>query len=192
MPRKRGRSEAKEKMLATTRELLQRQGYHGTGLKQILAESGAPRGSLYFHFPGGKEELAARALREGSGDLFERYGISDPTAPPAVILGEAVATLIRQLEESDFQHGCPVATIALEAAPYSDAIQSACQDHYEGTVGFLQQLFEGRGQAPDAARRQSLFLLSALQGALLLSKSFRSTEPLREVGALLAGWLGAG
>ena len=55
-------SDARQRMIKSTARLFRRQGFHGTGLQQVLEASGAPRGSLYFHFPGGKEEIGETAL----------------------------------------------------------------------------------------------------------------------------------
>ncbi|MGH8878596.1 MAG: TetR/AcrR family transcriptional regulator, partial [Stackebrandtia sp.] len=78
----RPKSDTRQRLVAAAAELLQRQGYHGTGMAQIVAESGAPRGSVYFLFPGGKEELAAEAIEAASDGFAERLraaaGAPDP------------------------------------------------------------------------------------------------------------------
>ena len=125
----------RERMLETTGRLLQQQGYAATGLNQVVAESRAPKGSLYFHFPGGKEQLAAEALeRSGSswaGSLDDVLGSARTTAGA---MKRWVRMLAAQLEASDYAAGCPVATVALEAAPRSDAISVAAVAAIEGAL----------------------------------------------------------
>ena len=112
----------REKLVEATATLLQRQGFHGTGLLDIVKESGAPRGSLYFHFPDGKEALACAAL-EGAGsryrELIEALVAAAPHPGDAVY---AVCEFLGQsLEASKFTEGCPLATVGLEASSTSEA-----------------------------------------------------------------------
>src|SRR5437762_12056667 len=114
MPR---RSDAKQRFVAAAIDLFQRRGYHGTGLNQIVAESGAPRGSLYFHFPGGKEELASEAVAEAGGVIAAgaAEALSQAGDPAAAVrqLAEFTAT---SLEQSGFERGCALATVTLDVA----------------------------------------------------------------------------
>src|SRR4051812_16330830 len=115
----------RKKLVDATGELLRRQGFHATGLSDIVAESGAPRGSLYFYFPGGKDELARAALEAAGADWRARIGAVVAAAPD---LDAAIAGIVKllgdDLEASKFQHGCPVAAVALEntSKPVHDAI----------------------------------------------------------------------
>ena len=84
-------SDSKQRMLAKAAELFQKQGYSGTGLKQIIEESGTPRGSLYFHFPGGKEELAVEALQYACEARLETmHAIFDETSSTLDAVGMLV------------------------------------------------------------------------------------------------------
>lgn len=188
MPRK---TDAKERMIEAARELFQRQGYHGTGLKQILQESGAPRGSLYFHFPGGKEELAIAAIASSSGPIQERFrGLAEATSPRQIL--EVVAeTLARELEDSAFEKGCPVATVALEMPEGSEPLIAACAEHYEIYRGAIAARMRGFGASEELAEAASWFVLSAFEGALILAKVHRSTAPLLRARDELILWLEA-
>lgn len=180
------------KLTAATAALLQRQGYHGTGLAEIVAESGAPRGSLYFYFPGGKEELACAAL-QASGDEWrarlERVIDGQPD------LGGAVTAvcdeLARELEASDFAHGCPLATVALEASGSSDPVRATVAGHYQGWIDAIAARLTAAGLAGEPARRIASFALAAIEGGLLLAKVQRSAAPLREVGETLRALVGS-
>lgn len=174
------------KMIASTAELLQKQGYHATGLAQILADSGAPRGSLYFHFPGGKEELACAAI-VASGDAWrERLAAVVARSPDAGAAIEACCeTLARALVESDYELGCPVATVALEASASSEPVRQACAEHYASWRRVLGERLRDAGMAAAQSERIATFVLASVEGALLLARVERDATPLRVVGKTL-------
>jgi TetR/AcrR family transcriptional repressor of lmrAB and yxaGH operons len=176
----------RERMLETTGRLLQHQGYAATGLNQVVTESRAPKGSLYFHFPGGKEQLAAEALeRSGStwaGSLDEVLASARTTAGA---MRRWVRMLATQLEATDFAAGCPVATVALEAAPRSDAISTAATQVYQSWVALIRARLEDEGVAPSRARTAAVAAVAAIEGALVLAKSSRDTTPLRQAETYL-------
>ena len=174
------------KMIAATASLLQKQGYHATGLSQILAESGAPRGSLYFHFPGGKEELACAAI-VASGDAWrERIAAVVEHAKDAGAAIEACCdALATMLVESDYEIGCPVATVALEAAATSEAVRQSCAEHYATWRRIVAERLRAEGMSAAQAEKQAMFVMAAVEGALLLAKVERDPAPLRIVGKTL-------
>ncbi len=173
-------------MLSSTSELLHRQGYASTGLNEILAHSGAPKGSLYFHFPGGKEELVACALQascEGLTELLERMLAAAPTGPDAVTA--IVAYFAAQLAGSRFTKGCPIATVVLEQAATSDALHHVCAAGYGRWQALIAARLERDGIAAGRADELASFCLAAIEGALLLCRAHRSTRPLERAGAEL-------
>ena len=100
-----------------TGRLLRRQGYAATGLNEIVSRSGAPEGSLYFHFPGGKEELAASAMERTGEELRGAIAAVIAAMPSAsASLSALIDALGAGLEASGYRDGCPIATITLEAA----------------------------------------------------------------------------
>ena len=176
----------RERLVEATATLLQRQGFHGTGLLDIVKESGAPRGSLYFHFKGGKEELACAAL-EGAGSRWREMIEALVSAAPD--LGEAVYTvcafMAQSLEATGYAEGCPLATVGLEASSTSEAVRHTVARHYDGWIESITQRIVKSGTPHDEAKRFATFALSSVEGALLLSKVKRSTEPLVHVGEML-------
>ena len=169
-------------MLRTAAQLLQRQGLHATGLQQILQESGAPRGSLYFHFPGGKEQLAAEAVREAGARTAKAVesmlsAHSDPR--------EAVRTLFqgfaKVLRGSDFVEGCPVATVTLEAAASSQAIRGACAASYQEWQQLIHDHLVATGLQSPRADTLATLVLAAIEGTLILSRAHRDTKILEVV-----------
>ncbi len=174
---------SRSKLLSTTADLLQKQGYSSTGLNQILEQSGAPKGSLYFHFPGGKEQLVSAALTQSAESVTEALEamlVSAPTAVAAV--HSVIAFFAAQLSASKFSKGCPVATVALEQAASSDALQAVCSQAYRRWHLLVEQRLLRDGLHASRAESLANLFLVTLEGALLVSRAHRSTEPLERAG----------
>lgn len=181
------RRDTKSRMLETAADLIQRQGYASTGLNQILESSGAPKGSLYFHFPGGKEELVALALEKSSESLSELLEQVLVTAPTAELALEMIAGYFAsQLESSQFTKGCPLATVALEQAATSDALHEVCSRTYARWQAAIAARLVREGRSSERAGELASFILSTIEGALLLCRAHRSIEPLRRASSELA------
>ncbi|MFE7745035.1 TetR/AcrR family transcriptional regulator [Nocardia sp. NPDC057455] len=171
-------TETRGKLIDAARTLVERHGYYGAGLNQILAASGAPRGSLYFHFPGGKDELVAAAIAQAGKEITALIDTIEPGDAAA-----AASRLLRafgdRLEASGWQQGCPVATVALDVAAGNDPIQAECAAAYVAWEQALRLRLraEGRQDADDLAAA----VLALVEGALLLARAQRSREPLERV-----------
>ena len=176
-------------MLRTAAGLFRAQGYHATGLNQVLAEGGLPKGSLYFHFPGGKEQLAVESLQRSGEELCAGIaGMLAATADPAEAVDRVLALLGEHLVATDFREGCPVASVALDAAARSEPIRIACTDVYDSWERLVAQHLCTVG-LPDADGLATV-LVAAVEGAVLLARTRRDVTPLQTVGthmrALLA------
>jgi len=159
--------------------LLVTQGFHATGMNQLLAESGAPRGSLYFHFPGGKLALAVEAVRALGAELdrtIETILDREPTVKAG--LRELCAMFATQLQRSGYRRGCPIATVALEASAGPPELLDACASIFDGWEGALAARLEAEGLPKRRARAAAASILAVLEGALLLAKARRSSVPL--------------
>jgi len=177
-------TDSKGKTLAAAALLFRQQGFHGTALHDVLAASGAPRGSLYFHFPGGKEEIGATALALAGEVVRQRIAhaaaASDSTE---VFLTGIVRAMAAELEKSDFCNGCPIATTALETSAQSEVLARAARAAFESwELEIARGLFRFGAKAGDAAAAATM-ILSQIEGALLLARTSRSVEPLRRAEA---------
>ncbi|MEO3828987.1 TetR/AcrR family transcriptional regulator [Actinomadura sp. B10D3] len=181
------RGETRERVLRTAADLFQRQGYHGTGLNQVLAESGAPKGSLYFHFPDGKEQLASESVALSGRAVGEALTEAVLAAPDAraglAAMGEHFA---RSLRESGYSKGCPVATVALETAAESETIRAACDDVYAGWQRGIAAALRGWGVQDERAEPLAALVLSSLQGAVMLARVQRDASVIHRVTTQLA------
>jgi AcrR family transcriptional regulator len=180
-------STTRERIVESSAELFRRQGYSATGVKQIVTAAKAPFGSLYHFFPGGKEELGAEAVRV-SGALYAQLvpAVFDPA--PDIVTG--VRTFFSaagaQLHETGYEDACPIATVALEVSSVSETMRQACADVFESWIAIGSERFERAGMAPSAARELTIGMLAALEGAFVLARALRSTEPLEVAGELAA------
>jgi TetR/AcrR family transcriptional repressor of lmrAB and yxaGH operons len=178
--------DTREHLIETTAGLVHRRGFHGTSLNEILLESGAPRGSLYYHFPGGKEELVLEATRQGVASvtqLLKEVLTGSPDLADAVrAFVEAAAHVLR---DSRFVFGCPVAPIVLDS-PESSALAEVCQEALEE---WQQVLVEGLGSGGiERGRAESLatVVVCALEGGLILARARRDIAPLDAIAEELA------
>ncbi len=185
-------SDSRERLVDAAGVLLRQRGYQATGMADIIATSGAPRGSVYYLFPGGKEEIAVAAIRRSSAEFAGRIAEAR-TAPDVRSFCLGLADhLGRELTDSDFVMGCPVSTVTLDATPGSAALAEACADAYQSWLRVLESALTGYGVRRDRVPRLALLMLTAVEGALLLCRAQRSTSALREVAEELVALVSAG
>jgi TetR/AcrR family transcriptional repressor of lmrAB and yxaGH operons len=183
-------STARGDAIAAAADLFRRQGYAATGLETILAASGAPKGSFYHHFPGGKEDLAIEAIRLGGGQIMERLEQAAATAPTAgALVTAAAAGQAAELRESGYELGCPVATVALELAGSSDAVADASRSAFERWAEPLAGKLRVGGRADAEAARLARWAIANLEGALLLARASRDASIITEAAEITAQML---
>lgn len=165
-------------------ELFRRQGYTGTGVKQIVAASNAPFGSLYHFFPGGKEQLGAEVIRSSGAlyiELFAGIALQAPDVLTAV--GAFFSGAAETLRETDYADACPIATVALEVASTNEPLRQATADVFDSWIDGASAYFISAQIPPERARALSFSMLSLLEGAFVFCRALRSTEPLEAAGA---------
>jgi AcrR family transcriptional regulator len=174
----------RERIVQHSAELFRRQGFAGTGVKQIVAEASAPFGSLYHFFPGGKEQLGEEVIRWSGGiyglllDAFFEPG-EDPVAATRNFFAAAAVTL----QESDYADACPIATVALEVSSTNEPMRRACADVFNGWVDSATERLVQCGLARKRSRALAISMIASLEGAFVLSRALRSTEPVEVAGA---------
>jgi len=174
-------------MIETTCDLLELQGYHATGLNQILKESGSPKGSLYYHFPGGKEELALEAVRHVGQIVLKR--IRDNLARidnAAEAVSDFIKTIAFHVENSGFRSGGPITTIAMETASTNETLRQECQRIYEEWQNAFADKLKSDGIEEARAKRIATLIIASIEGGVILCRTSRSREPLEQVGEEMA------
>ena len=179
------KTKTRDRIVDTSAELFRRQGYSATGIKQIVTEAQAPFGSLYHHFPGGKEELGAAAIRV-SGKAYEQLipAVFDVAPDPVTGVRMFFAGAAEHLVQTDFADACPIATVALEVSSSSEIMREACADVFESWIAAGSDRFPETDSG--TARELTIAMLAALEGAFVLARALRSTEPLRVAGEMVA------
>src|SRR5215831_7409327 len=175
MPR---RTDSRARMTAAAAELFRRRGYHATTFSDVVRDSGAPRGSTYFHFPGGKADLAREAIARAGDEMEELTAQAARHAGDPASLVRALAQIMAgRLERSGYQSGCPIATMVLELAPRDEEFSADFDSVFARWRAALITRFEPLGIAPDRAAVLADLTISAFEGALILSRAARSTQP---------------
>ncbi|QCH23905.1 TetR/AcrR family transcriptional regulator [Mycobacteroides salmoniphilum] len=186
-------ADTRDRIVAATCELFRRQGMTGTGLKQIAQSAGAPFGSIYHFFPGGKVQLADEAIRTAGGmyrdlvlALFDQGGPDLPTT-----IRTAFAAAADNLIATDYADACPIATIALEVASTDELLRRATADVFTDWIDQGVDRISGSGLPYEVRRRLMLGFITSLEGAFVLSRALRSPEPLFAAGETVAAAVSA-
>ncbi|MGH2831219.1 MAG: TetR/AcrR family transcriptional regulator [Solirubrobacteraceae bacterium] len=176
-------SATRDRILDTTAELFRRQGYTGTGMKQIAAEAAAPFGSVYHFFPGGKEELGAEVIHT-SGRMYMQLFAAVIAETPDVLsaVHGFFAGAAETLVETDYADACPIATVALEVASTNEVLREATADVFDEWITGATQYFKLVGIAEERARELAFQMLCLLEGAFIFARAMRSTEALVAAG----------
>ncbi|MCX5387476.1 TetR/AcrR family transcriptional regulator [Streptomyces sp. NBC_00083] len=178
-----GVTATRERILQAASRLMQRQGYDGTGIKQIATDAEATLGSVYHFFPGGKQELAIAAIHRGDLDFVEVLTAAfDDEDDPA----EAIVLLTRRLAEglraSDWRDGCPITTTALGASERLPDIRAAAAEAFTRWHTVVFDRLRGAAFSDEDAHALAHTVISTLEGAELTSQVSRSSEPLEVSG----------
>jgi TetR/AcrR family transcriptional regulator, lmrAB and yxaGH operons repressor len=180
-------SNSRDQILQTTCDLLENQGFHATGLSEIVKESGAPKGSIYYYFPEGKEEIVAEAVRFAGHRTAERVRSHlAAIVDPAAAIQSFLETIAYYVEESGFRSGGPLTIVASESATTSERINQACQKAYtEVREAFAAKLRSG-GMDEGKALALAWTVNATIEGAIILSRTYHTGDPLRQSAVQLA------
>ncbi|MFF0311037.1 TetR/AcrR family transcriptional regulator [Streptosporangium sp. NPDC004379] len=174
----------KDRIMGASAELFRRNGYTGTGLKQIVAAAEAPFGSIYHFFPGGKEQLGEEVIRRSGGTYVEMFdAVMDAAPDPVAGVRDFFAGAARLLVETGYADACPIATVALEVASTSEPLRRATADVFSAWIAAGTERFAAAGVPDDVARELTISMVAGLEGAFVLSRALRTTEPVEVAGA---------
>jgi TetR/AcrR family transcriptional regulator, lmrAB and yxaGH operons repressor len=184
MPKK---SDSKDRMIASARRLFREHGYLGTALSDVITESAAPRGSIYFHFPGGKEELASEVSLLHAGDHIAHINRAAATTNTAGQLIEAFIGRIRdELISSNYREGCAMAPFVIESTAASDQLSDATRRGFQDMIATLAARLTEKNVPESRATQLATHAWSSVEGALILSRVLHSPEPFDLAIAQLA------
>ena len=173
-------SDSRNRMIRSAALLFRENGYSGTGFRDVIAHSGAPRGSIYHHFPDGKEQLAADTVEWAGAVIERRLARATQQGDPIAALGVFVDAWREVLEDSNFRAGCPIVAVAAEADAGS-AATAAAADAFARWQDLIARTMLDAGIGRTDARRLATLVIAAIEGAILLCRARRDIRPLRDV-----------
>jgi TetR/AcrR family transcriptional repressor of lmrAB and yxaGH operons len=178
-------------MVEAAFELFRKRGYHATAFSDVVRESGAPRGSIYFHFPGGKQELAREAVALAGDEIEEMVKAAALRANDPGSLVRALGDIVAErLEDSGYKCGCSIATMVLELAPQDEELSVEFDAVFTRWRAALVDQFEAMRVPPERADVVAGLVMSAFEGALVLSRAARGPAPFRSTVDALAAVVG--
>jgi AcrR family transcriptional regulator len=179
-----------ERIVLAMAELLRTQGYAATGINQLVEASGAPTGSIYHHFKGGKLAVAAAALRQTGAIYIQLLPLLlDPYDDLATGVEAAFAQAAEDLENTGWANLCPVGTVTGEVADTVPELREVAANVIARWIDEGTRYFVRRGLSDADARGAVYALVSALEGAFILARGQRSREPLHAAGRATAAYV---
>ncbi|WP_109505298.1 TetR/AcrR family transcriptional regulator [Nocardioides speluncae] len=182
-----GPAGARQKMIDSAIVLFRERGVAATSMRDIVDHGGAPRGSIYHHFPGGKQQLALEAT-EFAGDFIASLLDALAAEAPEAAVDKFVGYWRSALTEKEFQDGCPVASAAVSGTETPEA-RAAAGRAFGRWEDILARALTERGVPAARAGSLATLVIAAVEGALIMARAQRSDEPLRAVATELRGLL---
>jgi TetR/AcrR family transcriptional repressor of lmrAB and yxaGH operons len=171
--------DTRERLVRAAEQLFRTQGYAATGLKQLTGAAAAPWGSLYHFFPAGKEQLGAEAIGFAAAFYAAGWRVAFTRNPdPAIAVEKIFLNEVKVLTSSDYRDGCPIASVTLDSGSSSEALRTACANAFDAWLAAIAEGLCNAGAPEDAARDLAGFVLSALEGAIVLSRAAKDPAPL--------------
>ncbi|MEW1656834.1 TetR/AcrR family transcriptional regulator [Streptomyces sp. NPDC093707] len=179
--------DTKQRIVTAGTELFRRHGYTGTGMKQIAAAAGAPFGSIYHFFPGGKAQLGEEVVRtSGAVYLGLITTLMEPYEDRVAATRDAFTAAAETLRELDFADPCPIATVAMEVASSNEPLRQATSEVFDSWIDGLAAYYAAGGIPRPAARETAGSVIALLEGAFMLGRAARSTTPVIAAGKAAA------
>jgi TetR/AcrR family transcriptional repressor of lmrAB and yxaGH operons len=176
----------RDKIVHAAALLFRRKGYAATGMNDIVAVSGAPKGSVYYYFPAGKEQIAVETIGYAAGLVSSTLTqLSESETTPSGMV-RAYGKLLRGwLAKSEYQDGCPITTTLLELSATSEPVAEAGRAAFTAWNNIYRAKLVEAGVAKARAESLASMAVTSFQGALILTKVQRSDQPIVDVVAEL-------
>ncbi|MEV5536627.1 TetR/AcrR family transcriptional regulator [Saccharopolyspora shandongensis] len=184
------RSDSRERMLTSTEALLREHGATATTIDRVLAHSGAPRGSVYHHFPGGRTQLVDEAVTLAGESITGLIETAAQADDPVVVVDAFFALWRDRIVASDFRAGCPIVAVAVETNDDAPQLARSAGAVFARWQEALAALFRRHGLPDERGKRLAAFVIAAAEGAMVMCKAERSAAPMEaaavEIHELLA------
>lgn len=187
-------STTRARMIAGAKDLMRRRGINATTMREVVRMTDTPRGSIAFHFPGGKLELLHEAIEQSRAEVSGPLLHLCETRGVQVGLRSFIAGWQAILEASNFEEGCPILAVAIEeyVPENSTAADAQASVQYQALLARAHAAFSEwqsiianalrkEGVSSARARRLATMVVSAVEGTLALCRASRSTQALEDV-----------
>jgi TetR/AcrR family transcriptional regulator, lmrAB and yxaGH operons repressor len=175
-------NDSRELMIRSAIELLRERGYAGTSFGDVIAHSGAPRGSIYHHFPGGKEQLVSEAVQRYAAMTLHAINQAAESGSAVDTVRVFIETVRSGLKASDFRFGCAIAGVVLDLTADETALLQLTADSFRAWRSRLAAAFRKDGATEAQARRLGTLVVAAVEGALILARAERDTTSITDIG----------
>jgi AcrR family transcriptional regulator len=179
--RRRTPGSTKQRMLDSAVLLLRERGAPGVTVDAVLAHSGAPRGSVYHHFPGGRNELILGALRQAGDYIAAIVDESVAAGDVQRTVGRFVRFWKRALTDTDYRAGCPLVAVAIDSREHIPAAADLVREIFARWQASLSDLLVANGFPVERARRLAILVVASIEGAIILARAHRDLTPLDDV-----------
>ncbi len=174
-------ADTRRQMVDTAIQLFRLHGYNGTGFRQVVAESGAPRGSMYHHFPGGKTQLGVEAVTSAGAYVEQLMKEKLDTEDVAAGIAAVWSWWVRNVKRAGLA-GCPVLAVAVESHPEAPELTAAAAAAFDAWLAAYSDALQRSGMGKDEADDYALLILSALEGATGIARAHGDLATLKRVG----------
>lgn len=171
-------SSARQNLIDAAVQLFGERGYEGVGIAELLTRAGAPRGSLYFHFPGGKEQIGAEAVKRVGLEVAARFrGLHESGVDIDTFIERVFKTTAKESADRMFQASCPMAAVASGFGCSDVHLRAAVGEAFSAWEGEVSHAMEARGMSAENAAIFASAMISAMEGAFIVSKAQGSVAP---------------
>jgi AcrR family transcriptional regulator len=176
--------DSRQKMIESAGRLIGTRGVNAASFSEVLADSGAPRGSIYHHFPDGKDQLAAEAVRWTSARVLA-YQRAFAGTTPAGVLERFIGMWRKVVEQSSGTAGCVVAGVGIDTLASEPGLIDLVRATFRDWIGLLDEQLQATGLSEARARAIATMTVASMEGALILCRAEAGVAPLDRVAAEL-------
>lgn len=176
------KTNTKDIFIDTASSLFANQGYHATGISEILKKSNAPKGSLYYYFPQGKEQLAQEALQKTAEKIStEILDVLAKASTPLEGLQQHLIYIAQKIEKDLFQPNVSISLIALETFSSNEIIRLECERTFQQIPNIYKNSFLKMDLQEEYADFLAMTMVMLTEGAITLSLTKKNTQPLHQL-----------
>ncbi|MER5550676.1 TetR/AcrR family transcriptional regulator [Streptomyces sp. NPDC002793] len=176
-------SDSRERMILSAAALLREYGASATSIDRVLAHSGAPRGSVYHHFPGGRAQLIDEAVALAADFVAGLIDAAEQADDPVEAVDAFFVSWRDRLVESEFRAGCPIVAVAVETNDDAPRLARSAAAVFARWQEALAALLIRHGLAEERSRRLGAFIIAAVEGAVIMCRAEQSTAPIEAAAA---------